>query len=115
MNIVGERLKTLREGMGLSQKKMADLLNVTQPSINRYEHGKAVPLEVLIGYADYFDVSMDYITCRCDEPQGKLYQARPPLSDNPELGKFIEMCFDPQSPMNERLKEALFRMMEGGK
>ena len=113
MNTVGERLKTLREGMGLSQKKMADLMNVTQPSINRYEHGKAVPIEVLIGYADYFDVSMDYITCRCDEPQGKLYQARPPISDNPELGKFIEMCFDPQSPMNGRLKEALFRMMEG--
>ena len=115
MNTVGERLKILREGMGLSQKKMADLLDVTQPSINRYEHGKAVPIEVLIGYADYFDVSMDYITCRCDEPQGKLYQARPPISDNPELGKFIEMCFDPQSPMNERLKETLFRMMEGGK
>ena len=71
MNTVGERLKTLREGMGLSQKKMAELLDVTQPSINRYEHGKAVPIEVLIGYADYFDVSMDYITCRCDEPQGK--------------------------------------------
>ena len=31
------------------------------------------------------------------------------LSDNPELGKFIEMCFDPQSPMNGRLKEARFR------
>lgn len=115
VNTVGERLKILREGMGLSQKKMAELLDVTQPSINRYEHGKAVPIEVLIGYADYFDVSMDYITCRCDEPQGKLYQARPPISDNPELGKFIEMCFDPQSPMNERLKETLFRMMEGGK
>ena len=62
MNTVGERLKTLREEMGLSQKKMAELLDVTQPSINRYEHGKAVPIEVLIGYADYFDVSMDYIT-----------------------------------------------------
>lgn len=61
VDTVGERLKTLREGMGLSQKKMAELLNVTQPSINRYEHWKAVPIEVLIGYADYFDVSMDYI------------------------------------------------------
>ncbi len=26
--------------------------------------------------------------------------------------RFIEMCFDPQSPMNEKLKETLFRMME---
>ena len=26
---------------------------------------------------------------------------------------YIEMCFDPQSPMNEKLKETLLRMMEG--
>ena len=58
------------------------------------------------------DVLMDYITCRCDEPQDKLYQERPPISDNPELGKFIEICFVPQSPMNEHLKEILFHMME---
>lgn len=112
MNTVGERLKTLREGMGLSQKKMAELLDVTQPSINRYEHGKAVPIEVLIGYADYFDVSMDYITCRCDEPQGKLYQAKPPVGEgNPELAQFVEMCFDPSSPMNDKLKKALMQML----
>ena len=111
MNTVGERLKILREGIGLSQKKMAELLDVTQPSINRYEHGKAVPIEVLIGYADYFDVSMDYITCRCDEPQGKLYQAKPPAGNNPELAKFVEMCFDPSSPMNDKLKKTLIEML----
>jgi len=30
------------------------------------------------------------------------------------MRRFIEMCFDPQSPMNEKLKETLFRMMEDG-
>lgn len=49
MSTIGERLKTLREEIGLSQKKMAELLNVTPPGINHYEHGKAVPIEVLIG------------------------------------------------------------------
>ena len=29
------------------------------------------------------------------------------------MRRFIEMCFDPGSPVNEKLKEALFRMMEG--
>ncbi|MDD7414612.1 MAG: helix-turn-helix transcriptional regulator [Eubacteriales bacterium] len=112
MNTVGERLKTLREGMKFSQKKMAELLNVTQPSINRYEHGQSVPsIELLIKYADYFDVSMDYITCRCDEPQGKLYQVKPPVADNPELAKFVEMCFEPDSPMNEQLKKTLIQML----
>ena len=33
---------------------------------------------------------------------------------NQELRDFIEMCFDPQAPVNKRLKEALFRIMEEG-
>ena len=33
---------------------------------------------------------------------------------NQELREFIEMCFDPQAPVNKRLKEALFRIMEEG-
>ena len=112
MSTVGERMRTLREGMNLPQKKIAELLNVSQPSINRYEHGQAFPtIELLVKYADYFDVSMDYLTCRCDEPQGKLYQAKPPVADNPELAKFVEMCFEPDSPMNEHLKQALIQML----
>lgn len=79
-------------GHEVLSKENAELLNVTQPSINRYEHGQSVPsIELLIKYADYFDVSMDYITCRCDEPQGKLYQVKPPVADDPELAKFVEM------------------------
>ena len=31
------------------------------------------------------------------------------------MRRFIEMCFDPESPMNEKLKETLFLMMEGEK
>ncbi len=115
MSITSERLHILREGMNFSQKKMADVLGVAQPSINRYEHGQSVPsVDILVKYADYFDVSMDYITGRCDEPQGKLYQAKPPVADNPELAKFVEMCFDPDSPMNDQLKRTLMQMLQGG-
>lgn len=111
MITVAERLKTLREGMKFSQKKMAELLNVMQPSINRYEHGQSVPsIELLIKYSDYFDVSMNYIACRCDEPQGKLYQAKPPVAVNLELAKFVEMVFEPDSPMNDQLKQTLIKM-----
>lgn len=53
MNTIGECLKTLGEGIGISQKKMAELLNVIQPSINLHEHGKSFSIEVLIGYANY--------------------------------------------------------------
>ena len=114
MKELGKRLRALRESVGLSQAKL-ELLDVTHPSINRYEHGKAVPIEVLIGYADYFDVSMDYIFSRCDDPRGKLYESKTMMSnEKPELRDFIEMCFEPGSPMNERLKESLFHMMQEG-
>lgn len=112
MKQLGIRLRTLREGLGISQAKFAEIIGSTQSSINRYENGQATPtVKLLRKYADYFDVSMDYIFARCDEPQGKLYQAKPPVENNPELAKFVEMCFDPESPVHDRLKAALIEMV----
>ena len=113
MKHLGNRLRALRESIGISQAKFADVIGSTQSSINRYENGQATPtVELLRKYADYFDVSMDYIFARCDEPQGKLYQAKPPVGEgNPELAQFVEMCFDPSSPMNDKLKKTLIQML----
>ena len=56
------------------------------------------------------------IFARCDDPRGKLYENKiMKQRDAPELRDFIEMCFEPGSPMNERLKESLFQMMTEGK
>lgn len=114
MKELGERLRILRESVKLSQVKMADLLGVKQSSINRYEQGHSAPsLETLVKYADYFDVSMDYLFARTDKPQGKLYEYRPKIATgSEEMRQFIEMCFDPQSPMSKKLKQTLLQMME---
>ena len=51
-------------------------------------------------------MSLDYIFGRTDNPQGKLYEYHPKIEQtDPEMEKFIEMCFDPKSPTNERLKK----------
>ena len=114
--IFAERLRTLREGMKLSQAKIAALVGTTQTSINRYEKQVGLPPhQTLLWYADYFDVSMDYLYGRTDKPQGKQYKYRPKaIEDSAEMRQFIEMCFDPKSPMNDRLKDMLLRMMKGG-
>ncbi len=114
MKELGNRLKVLRDGVRLSQVKMAEILNLKQSSINRYEQGLSTPsCETLTKYADYFDVSMDYIFARTDNPQGKLYDFQPKIvANNDEMKQFIEMCFDPQSPMNGKLKQTLLQMME---
>ena len=115
MNEVGARFRALREGIGLSQAKIAKLVGVSQVSINRYESGNGEPtLRTLLWYADYFDVSMDYIFARTDQPQGRLYDFKPKIEDNDDMRLFIEMCFDPNSPMSGKLKDTLLQMMKGG-
>ena len=75
MNLtIGNRLKALRESIGKSQAFIAkEIGTVAQPAIFRYENGQSdVPNDILLWYADYFDVSLDYIFGRTDKPQGKL-------------------------------------------
>lgn len=114
MKIVGQRIRYLRESMKLSQAKVGELFGAGQSSINRYESGEASPtFEVLLKMADYYDVSMDYIFGRTDDPHGMYYDCKPKMEiSHPEMKQFIEMCFDPGSPMNERLKETLLQLME---
>ena len=113
MKIVGERLRYLREGIKLSQAKIGKKIGTTQASINRYETDMtSPPYETLLWYADFFDVSLDWIFGRTDQPQGKLYEFKPNFTEETEeMRRFIEMCFDPDSPMNERLKETLIKML----
>ena len=112
---VGDMLKKLRESVGLSQKELAAKIGTTQSSMNRYENNQSeAPYKVLLWYAEHFDVSMDYIFARTDQPQGKLYDFKPTVEDNDDMRLFIEMCFDPNSPMSRKLKDTLLQMMKGG-
>ena len=58
-----ERLKLLRKERGLYQQDLADLINKNKATISYYESGEyEPPLDVLITFANYFGVSMDYLT-----------------------------------------------------
>ena len=110
---IGQRLKELRQSVKLSQSKIAAIVESSQPAIARYEVGEAhIPADVLLNYANYFDVSLDYIYCRTDNPQGVHYENKPKVEKiYPEMEKFIEMCFEPGSPINEKLKTTLVQML----
>jgi transcriptional regulator with XRE-family HTH domain len=116
MKIVGERLKSLREGASLSQTKICGLNGYNQSNLARYEQAKAIPpFKLLLWYADYFDVSMDYIFGRTDNPQGKLYDYNPKITaDSAQLQQFIEMCFDPSSPVSDKLKKTMMEIFLKG-
>ncbi len=63
------RLKQIRKSKGISQLKMAIDLNTNQNTISRYETGEREPgITELIKIADYFNVSVDYLLERTDNP-----------------------------------------------
>jgi len=115
-SVVAQRLLGLRVNLKLTQQKLSKLLGISQTAVNRYEHGEtAINSNALRKYADFFDVSADYILGRCDDPQGMKFDYQPEylknkLANSSEWREFVEMCFDPNSPISSKLKETLFQM-----
>ena len=118
MKEVAERLRFLRESVKLSQVKMAEIVGVKQSSLNRYELNQASPtFETLTRYADYFDVSMDYIFGLCDDKRGRIVTVSPEGAEEyvrrkPDWSEFVEACFEPGSELNRKLKQMVLNMAE---
>ena len=61
----GSRLKELRKKKGLTQQNMADVMGLTMRNYQRYEYGMInVPATTLNFFADYFNVTADYLLGR---------------------------------------------------
>ena len=70
MSHIKNRLRALREARNFTQLKVALDMNLTQNSISRYETGsREAGYELLIRFADYYGVSIDYILFRTDDPK----------------------------------------------
>ena len=69
--VFSERLKALRATKNLSQKAVAEAIGVTDRNYRRYEAGEQDPATgVSIRLADLYDVSLDYLVGRTDDPHG---------------------------------------------
>ena len=63
------RLKELRKRHNISQIKLAIDLDTNQNTISRYENmERQADYDMLIRFADYFNVSLDYLLGRSDTP-----------------------------------------------
>lgn len=63
------RLRELRKQRNITQLKLAMDLNMNQNTISRYENGeREAGYRELIKLADYFNVSIDYLLGRSDNP-----------------------------------------------
>lgn len=59
------KLKEIRKATGKSQLEVANILNISQQNLCRYENEQYQPdIQLLIKLADYYDVSLDYLCGR---------------------------------------------------
>lgn len=64
------RLKLLRTSLTMSQKLLGKEIGLSMQAINDIEHGRrSTTAEKLTKLADYFDVSVDYLLGRTDNPK----------------------------------------------
>ncbi|MBR5544605.1 MAG: helix-turn-helix transcriptional regulator [Clostridia bacterium] len=60
--IWNKRIKELREDRDLTQSQLAEILGTTQRTVSYYENNqREIPVNVLVKYAKYFNVTLDYI------------------------------------------------------
>ena len=68
--IFAERLKNLRTENNISTIKLANEIGVSKQAISQFEKGSNYPhVNTLIALADYFNVSLDYLVGRSDDPK----------------------------------------------
>lgn len=65
--ILAERLRQCRNDKGYSQRQVAIYCDITETAYQNYELMLRQPkLEILIRIADFYNVSLDYLTGRTD-------------------------------------------------
>ena len=64
-----ERLTMLQQGKGVTKQNIDATIGLSRVAYYRYEKGEREPTaSILIALADYFDVSLDYLVGRTDNP-----------------------------------------------
>lgn len=102
---IGERLKALRQSHKLSQRRVAELIGITESSYSKIENGHSqMSIDVLMKLAEVLNTSMDYLI------RGKFYKGR---SSNNQQG-VIENCLKVLIVVSDDLNnwvEDLFRII----
>lgn len=103
------RLKELRMSKKLLQRDIADVLNCSTPVYCRYEKGeREPPFDIIKKLADYYDVTVDYILGREDQPA-------PPHEKAPAGDPLTEQIMAKARLMNEEELRQLLRIMDAVK
>ncbi|WP_441959925.1 S24 family peptidase [Paenibacillus sp. TAF43_2] len=69
-NIVGERIREMRNGLGYTQLQLGEKIGVDRSSIANYETGKAIPpMDIALKLSDIFNCTTDFLLGRTEYNQ----------------------------------------------
>lgn len=73
MSEFAKRLQSMREKQRKSRRVLSELCGLPSDAVRRYERGEVrvekIEMGSLIAIAEYFEVSLDYLVGRTDDPQ----------------------------------------------
>lgn len=82
----GERIAALREKHSLTQEGLSNKLGITRASLSHYENNRREPdYETIVSIANLFNVSIDYLIGRTDDPNSVLDEDVREFVDSLEL------------------------------
>lgn len=92
--MVANRLKKLRKEAGLTQKQLADKLNISPSTVAMYESGKRTPdPKVVVTIAEFFNVSTDYLLRTKQNPLTQEHLTNTYSQIAEDLGEDIQVMF----------------------
>ena len=99
------RLRALRQEQNISMKQLGDIVGVAESTISLYETEKRkVDTDMLIKFANYFNVSTDYLLGVSDERNSSLD------SDNIGYDDFTYAMHNESRDLTDEDKEMLLGM-----
>lgn len=111
---INDTLKKLRNAKNLSQSDMAEILDVSLSSYQKYERDKnsiTPSLEVLTRIADFYNVSLDYLLGRetgeteaLDKLAGEFNMSD---SEKKLLGNYLKLPVDVRCSLMELLQKSI--------
>ena len=105
-NILGKRMRHLRERKNLKQKEVAKILNVSDYQMSRMESGKTPPDPDLINkIAEFYEVTTDYLLGRSSDPR---LTAKEDEGVNEEVRELLEII---ESLPEDRRKEEINKVV----
>ena len=114
--IMGKRLKYLREKSGYQQKFVASKIGVKNNTLSGYESGKREPdSETLMKLADFYGVTTDYLHGRTDNPKGNDNENTKTDDLDPEFRALAREYNSLQSGDKEILKKLIKSMSQKGR